>query len=154
MSREDQVNAELASRVEAGRQSIALKLKQPSSEGFDPLGILTDDEAIIITGRIYDRLDKIRGTSEKISIGLGFVGMVMSIIGQNFGPLIIFGLAGFGYYYFAWTRRKGTIVGEILTALIAEAESKRARLGMGEYSPSSQTVPSSAPTFDVPPQDG
>lgn len=147
VSREDQINAELASRVEATRQSVAIKFKNMTDD--DRLAVLTDDEAIIITGRVYDKLDAVKDKAEWIVIGLIVLGVLLSIADGGIGPLIICAISAFASYYFMWTKRKETMALEILAALQSEGSSKMTCLGLGAQEVQ-QTTEAIAP---VPPKE-
>ncbi|MDF3460907.1 hypothetical protein, partial [Sulfitobacter sp. S74] len=104
MSREDQINAELASQVDVKQQKAALTIKSAMATD-ERVSILTDDEAIIAAGNVYEKLGKHHNTTQNISLAIGFGGVFLAIIGQNMGPIIVSVPLAFAYYYFAWTRR-------------------------------------------------
>lgn len=153
MSRQDQINAELASRVEAGRQSLALQLKQSLSSD-DRVSILTDDEAIIATGDVYARGDKRNDTVQYIVIGIVIAGVFFGFSGGSFEPFIIFCGIAFAVYYFMWIRWKKNALAKIVEEFWKVGDSKKARLKLANQGGDSPASIPTASSFDVPPQDG
>lgn len=140
MSREDQINVELAGRIDAVQQKAALTIKNTFLSD-ERVAILTDDEAIIAAGNVYGKLAKHHDTTQNICLAVGFGGMIISILGQSFGPLIVAIPLAFAYYYFAWTRRKEGAGAEILDAFFQAGDSKKARIEIAQQANSSPVLP-------------
>lgn len=153
MSRQDQINAELASQVPIKQQKFALQAKNAAP--IEAMQILTDDEAIIIAGDIYAKVEKYRNRLENISLAIGFGGAFLALVGQNVGPLIGGVIIAYGYYQLSWRNRKSEIGEEILSGMIEAGELKIARKGIVSSAPeNAPATPTNTSAFDVPPQDG
>lgn len=150
MSRQDQINAKLASHVAVHNQNAALAYKNGTND--DRLAILTDDEAIIIAGRIYSKVDNAKDVVEWVAIGLGGLGVLLSIGNSSIAPLIICAIVAIGGKYFLeeWLN-KGTGA-EVFEALCAAGEAKKNRLGIGRgtSSTSQEETTSKEPLTDNP----
>ena len=69
MTREDQINAELAAKIPAEQQKVGLMIRD-----LLQLEAFSDDEAIIVAGKYYRELEKNRNTLENVCISIGVLG--------------------------------------------------------------------------------
>ena len=115
MSRQEEINRQLASRVDLEYQDVAMTVKNSLKEDLKPL--ISDDEAIIITERYYKDFDKRSSSIHNATIIIS--GIVFFLAGVAWFDGFIGAIAGaaFGYFFGKELAKKD---GHKMSAEIAE----------------------------------
>jgi len=147
MSRADQINAELAANVDPKIQRMALSFMTSPLAG--PHGYtMSEDEAIIITDRIFKKIHADQNTTVNIAGGISVACIFVGIVAQLWIVLLGIGAAVIWAY---WNIQQ--IRGSSSQKMIDAFELYRAKEPQNPQQGNAQAKPQETSAFDVPPQD-
>ena len=156
-SRLDRLNAELASQVDQNRQVLALNLKKNLLDEYQSM--ISDDEAIIVVEREFERYEKRIDTMQNWAFGISFFFAIIAMMAKDGAILTTIAII-FGCYYLA-KRQMGKALGGIMVGqmsdLVLAREAEQGSRGGVIAGPTPEfggrIKPGKPADFDVPPQD-
>lgn len=149
-NRLEEIDATLAARVDITRQKVALKVK----EDFQDLekSLISDDEAIVATERVYVDFDKFHSRlinwciAFAVGFGLLFVKATDSV------SIIVCPIIAVVAYFIVWGVKKGGIIQAIVQEQFAIIQINYAKASPENTQSLTENITPTT-SFDVPPQD-
>lgn len=149
-NRLEEIDATLAARVDIERQQVALKIK----EEFQDLekSLISDDEAIVATERVYVDFNKFQSRLINWCMAFAFgMGLLFFKETSGFSIVVCPLMAVFGYIVI-WGGKKGGIKQAIVQGQFAIIQINYAKASPENAQPLTENI-TPATSFDVPPQD-